>query len=202
MKNLTPELSEIIGLLCAEGSHVVASSSYWGNDGGKPRYYKNHKSNRIEFSNEDKKLLEHYQNLLKIVFDYETKITKDNKVNICKKDIVDEIINHTELGHLIWNVPKTILGGDDISKIRFLRGFLDGDGSLTNNLVRFFSTNKNGLDNISKLLNDLGMKHTFQKPMMKKGRKPLYYIQLSRKEREKFLKLVKPISKQSGNSRG
>ena len=195
MKNLNPELSEIIGLLCAEGSHIIAYSSYWGNDRGKLRYFKNHKSERIEFSNEDKKLLKHYQNLLKTVFNYKTRITRDNKVNICKKHIVNEIISQTELGHLKWNVPVSILNGKNSSKIHFLRGFLDGDGSVTNNLVRFFSTNKNGLDSVSKLLTNLGIKHTFPKPIIKPKRKPLYYIQISRKEKETFLNLIKPISK-------
>jgi len=41
----------------------------------------------------------------------------------------------------------------------------------------------------------LNMKHTFQKPMIKPNRKPLYCIQLSRRERERFLNLIEPVSK-------
>lgn len=57
LNKISPDLAEIIGLLCAEGSYILQYSSYWGKDKGKARYYKNDKSERIEFYNNDTKLL-------------------------------------------------------------------------------------------------------------------------------------------------
>ena len=89
---ITPQFAEIIGLLCAEGSHIVSYSSYWGKDRGKDRFYKNDKSEIIEFTNKDNKLLLHYQNLLLKEFNYDAKPTKHYKVNICKMSIIKNII--------------------------------------------------------------------------------------------------------------
>ena len=57
MKKISLELAEIIGLLCAEGCHVVSYSSYWE----KERYRRNKRSERIEFYNKDLKLLKQFK---------------------------------------------------------------------------------------------------------------------------------------------
>ena len=197
MKSITPAFAEILGLLCAEGSYILSFPSYWGKDRQKLRYYKDHKSERIELYNKDKKLLSHYQELLKIEFNYEPKITKHGKVNICKILIIKFILGHVRLGHQNWYVPQSILKGNDKLKISFLRGYFDGDGT-SSTTIRFFSTNERGLKEVSELLSSLDFKHTFPKPQIKSGRKPLYSIQLSRSERERFLTLIKPVSKYPG----
>jgi len=194
MKNLTPELAEILGLLCAEGSHIISYSSYWGKDRGRDRFFKNDKSERIEFYNKDKKLLLHYKRLLLKEFNYKPNITKDNKINICKISIIKEITKYTKLGHLKWNIPNLILNSSENKKISFLRGYFDGDGTISNR-IRMFSTNKKGLKQISKLLKYLDIRHTFQGPILKEKRKPLYIIQISEQERERFLNKIQPVSK-------
>ena len=197
MSKIKPELAEILGLLCAEGCHVIQFSSFWGTDKGKPRYYKNHKSERIEFFNNDLKLLERLQILLSIEFNYYPKITKDNKINICKRTVIRKVIKSTKLGHLSWKVPKSIKISSKKVKISFIRGFFDGDGSASTS-IRFFSTNRIGLIQISKLLNDLKLLHTFEGPHFREGKKPSYVIQVSRREEERFLNIIQPISKVPG----
>lgn len=197
MKNLTVEFAEILGLLCAEGSHIISYSTYLGKDRGKQRLFKNDKSERIEFFNKDKILLSHYKNLLLKEFDYKPKITKHGKINICKISIIQNIINQTRLGNLKWRVPKLVLKSDKSVKLSFLRGYFDGDGTVSNR-VRMFSSNKEGLLQISFLLKSLDIKHTIQKPVIKENRKPLYALQISQKERERFLNMVKPVSKRPG----
>ena len=199
MKNITPEFAEILGLLCAEGSHIVSYSSYWGKDRGRNRFFKNDKSERIEFSNEDKKLLLHYQKLLNIKFNYNPNITKHKKINICKMSIIREIIKYTQIGHLKWKVPKSIINNpnDDV-KISFLRGFFDGDGTAGRS-VRIISTNKKGLIQICSLLRDLKIGHTLQGPQIREKRKPSYVIYIKEKERERFLNMIKPVSKRPDN---
>ncbi len=194
MKNLTLEFAEILGLLCAEGCHTVSYFSYWGKDRGRDRFFRNDKSERIELYNKDKKLLQHYQKLLSKEFDYNPKVTKHGKINICKIDIIKSIISHTKLGFLKWKVPNNIMESSKNIKIAFIRGYFDGDGTVSNR-VRMFSSNKKGLKQVSKLLKDLEIKHTFQGPIFKENRKPSYIIQVSEKEKERFLNMIKPVSK-------
>lgn len=198
MRKITPELSEILGLLCAEGSHIISHTSYWGKDKGRKRYFKNDKSERIEFYNKDKKLLTHYQELLQKEFDYLPKITKHNKINICKMSIIKKIITNTKLGHQKWKVPKTILTGNKTIKIRFLRGFFDGDGTISKS-PRFISTNEKGIKQISKLLKQLEIKNTIQGPHKRKNRKPAYIVYIRSTEKQRFLNILKPISKRPDN---
>ena len=103
-------------------------------------------------------------------------------------------IKSTKLGHLSWKVPKSIKISSTKVKISFIRGFFDGDGSASTP-IRFFSTNRMGLIQISRLLNDLKILHTFEGPHFREGKKPSYVIQVSRREEERFLNMIRPVSK-------
>ena len=195
VKKISIEFAEILGLLCAEGSHIISFSNYWEKFRGKLRYRKNKKSERIEFYNKDLKLLCHYQDLLLREFAHSTNITKHGKINLGKKEIINKIIGHTKIGHLQWRVPPSVMNSDfKMIKLRFLRGYFDGDGTASGT-IRMFTSNPIGAREISKLLSQLTFKHTIQGPIIRKSRKPSYVIQISRKEEEKFLKRVDPISK-------
>ncbi len=194
---ISSEFAEILGLLCSEGCHSISYSSYWGMDRGKRRFFKNHKNESIQFYNKDLKLLKHYQMLVYKEFEYKIKITKNNKLNICKRLIIKKIIDQTPLGHLSWKIPNSVIYGDKNIKIAFLRGYFDGDGT-SSGCARFFSTNKSGLNQVAQLLKNLKIKHTFQGPIIKAKRKPAYIIQISRKEKEIFLNLINPVSKIPG----
>jgi intein/homing endonuclease len=194
MRKLTPELAEILGLLCAEGCHNISYSTYIGWFRNRPRLHVNKRSERIELYNKDKKLLLRYKHLLEKEFSYVAKITKGNKINIGTREVIREIVEYTELGNEKWLVPELISLADDQVKIAFIRGYFDGDGTASNT-IRFFSVNKQGILEVFNLVRSLGFKVTFQGPILKSNRKPAYIIQLSRKERERFLKTIRPVSK-------
>ena len=58
-----------------------------------------------------------------------------------------------------------------------------------------FSTNKNGIEQISLLLTYFKFRHTIQGLINKPNREPYYILQLSRKDQVRFLGKIKPISK-------
>ena len=190
----SPYFAEILGLLCAEGHYALQYSSYQGKDRGKPRYYKNKKSERIEFYNNDIKLLNRLLFLLIKQFNYEARIGKYNKIVIGKRDVIRKIIFETKPGVDHWRVPEFVKTADDNTKIAFIRGHFDGDGTASG-IIRFFSCNKLGLECIQQLLCDLEFKSYLQKPVIKPNRKPFYTLQLTRKQKENFLNTIKPISK-------
>ena len=194
MEKMTPEFAEILGLLCAEGHYSLRRYSFQGMDRGRPRYYKNQKSEHIEFYNKDIKLLNRFQELLNKEFEYYPKITKNGKINICRRDIIRKVLDRTSLGHLKWKVPESVINSSHDIKISFIRGYFDGDGTASNR-IRFFSTNEYGLKQVSQLLASLNIKHTIPKSILKEHRKPLHYIQISEKERKRFLNVIKPTSK-------
>jgi hypothetical protein len=49
------------------------------------------------------------------------------------------------------------------------------------------------------LLNDIKIKHNPQGPEIKEGRKPSYILYIKERERERFLKTIRPISKRPDN---
>ncbi len=194
-------LAEIIGLLCAEGSYILQYSTYMSYDRGRFRLFKNHKSERIELYNKDTNLLLHYRDLLLLEFNYKANITKNNKINLCNRKIIRVLISYTQLGHLKWKVPDEVLKSENIFlKTSFIRGYFDGDGTSSNS-IRMFSTNKKGITQVAFLLNQLNIKNTLQKPIIKENRKPIFTLQVSRKAKERFLNLINPISKLPGNAR-
>jgi intein/homing endonuclease len=192
--DITKELSEILGLLCAEGSHIVSYCDYLEKYPEKTRYRKNKKSERIEFYNKDKKLIFHYTQLLKKEFNLNPKITKHGKINIGNLKVIRKIIAQTRLGHLNWRIPTSVISSNKKIKVAFLRGFFDGDGTAIG-CVRMFSTNKEGINQLSLLLLELNFRNTIQGPIFKPNRKPHYVLQISRKDQVRFLEEIKPISK-------
>lgn len=187
------KFAELLGLLCAEGSHIISYSNYL-EKGKRIRKRVNKKSERIEFYNKDPKLLFHYQRLVEDIFGVKQNITKHNKINLGKRLLIKKIIAETALGHISWRVPNSILTSDKEIKLSFIRGYFDGDGTASGP-VRFFSSNPIGLRQVSLLLKDLDFQHTFLGPYKKSGRKNHYVIQIARKQKQKFLSLVQPISK-------
>jgi len=190
---ISEELAEIIGLLCAEGCYINTRTSYWGKERGKMRYRKNKLQKRIEFGNIDPILLNHFKELVEKEYNYTPGIGKD-RARICKGGIIDNITSYTDLGHLKWKVPESVMNGNEIIKSRFLRGFFEGDGTVSNR-IRFFSTNLQGLKQITKLLDSLSIKNKLNGPALKPRRKPFYEIYIFQSERERFLNKLQPITK-------
>lgn len=198
MLEISPELAEILGLLCAEGSHIIECSDYLESYRGRKRFRRNKKSERIEFYNKDKRLVNHYQTLLLNEFDYPTKITRFGKINIGNHSIVHSILESVDIGNLSWKVPISVINSDVYTKQAFVRGFFDGDGTASKS-IRFFSTNLLGLKGVHVLLTDMRFSSYFIKPQLKPKRKPLYALRIPNSEKERFLNTIKPILKRPGN---
>ena len=199
---ISKELAEILGFLCAEGCYVNSISSYWEFDKrmGRKRFRKNKKQRRIEFGNKNKTLLKQFQLLLQLQYNYSPTIGKD-RICICKKKIIDDILTHTNIGHLRWSVPEAVAKGNRDIKTKFIRGYFEGDGTIINR-IRFFSTNIHGLLQVSQLLKELNLRNKVNGPVLKEGRKPSYEIYVYESEKETFLKEINPLTKRPAPMRG
>ena len=191
---ISPEIAEIIGLLCAEGSYHKYSKKYWEYYNNRDKYYfRKRNTVYIQFANYDKKLLIQFKNLVKKAYNYEASSSWD-RIRICKRNVIKDLLKYTDYGHLKWKVPKEIINNNDKVKIRFLRGYFDGDGTISNT-TRIFSNNKKSLKKVGVILNSLSIKNTFNGPIIRRNREPSYYIYIRRKDQNKFLRMIKPISK-------
>jgi intein/homing endonuclease len=190
------DLAEVLGFLCAEGCYVNSISNYWGFDKRRKtqRYYKNKRQIYIEFANIDLTILSHFRSLLESVYDYSPSIAKD-RIRICRRDIIRALLFYTQIDHMYWRVPIAVRGGSSSVKCAFVRGFFEGDGSVSKGYIRFSSANNVGLQAVSSLLFDLGVDHSLNGPYLRKGRKAAYEIYVYQRSKDTFLKKVKPLVK-------
>jgi len=200
---MTQEKAEIIGFLCAEGSHYDYICRYWNYDHRRNNsYFRITRQEGIEFSNNNVILLNRFLFLLKKCYEYERRITgihDATKVAIKRKVVVKDLLSFTNYGHLKWRIPKIILNTRNKRlKIAFLRGYYEGDGvrpdlNKKKNLiirVRFGSTNLIGLKQVIKLLKDLNIKSNLHFSSI---RKKEYELCLCGRNARTFIKLTKPL---------
>lgn len=188
---ITPEKSEIIGLLCAEGTHFTYTSRYFEFQRKRnTSYFRVKKSERVEFTNTDMNLLQHFRNLMNTVYNYAPKATGtynplNLKIRILKKGVINDILNYTDIGCTKWNIPNMILGGNDIVKIAFIRGYFYGDGSFSEKykVISFTSINENALRQVSTVLKSLGIdNHVYVHSISKPPRRKAFQLRITKIE--------------------
>ena len=184
--------AEIIGLLCAEGNYYNKISSYWQfyKDRNKHYYMNNKRSVYIQFGNFDIRLLKKFQKLLLKEYNYSPKVEKD-RVRICKRFIINNLLNYSNYGCLNWKVPFGVMYNRKIIPM-FLRGYFEGDGCFCKNKIVFSSCNLRGLKQIKKLLYKLNIKSTIQGPFIRKNKKPSYFVYIKKESWKDFFRIIKP----------
>ena len=184
--NITPEKAEIIGLLCAEGSHynyITVYNEFFKNRG---KYYTLIRNvEAVEFTNLDEKLLHHFRNLMLKVYNYAprpTGIKTSMKIRIKKKSVIEDLVKYTEFGSKKWRIPEDIFNSSIDIKSSFIRGLFDGDGSITKYKIRLVSVNKEGICGVKDLLNSIGIECRTGGPLKVSGnRKPTYELIIPRR---------------------
>ena len=197
-EDMSIEKAEILGLLCADGTHykyISIENRFFPKRG---KYYTTmNLKERIEFSNLNIKLLEHFQNLLKKVYNYHSKITgipTSLKIHITKKAIIKDLLQYSDFGFNKWRVPEKIKNGSLNIKAAFIRGIYEGDGvkvqkNRYGSLYLFFDMkNRSSLEELQKLHTDLGITARINKNNKGMTRLLVYGIE----NVAKFKKLINP----------
>jgi len=130
---LTPKLAEILGFLVAEGHSYVGSV------------------HEIGFSNQDDRLLERFEMLMRDVFEFESSESVNAAGTVTKSWISTKLYrwcqeNVPEVMHTARDkrIPATVLGGSEEEIRRFLVGAFAGDGGVESEAMSF-STASSGL---------------------------------------------------------
>jgi DNA-binding transcriptional regulator WhiA len=198
MRQIIADKAEILGLLCAEGYYSDAWSAYVVFDKRRcSAYYRCVKRKVVEFSNKNTKLLQRFQDLINNVYGFVPNVSiskkRTPKIVLTRKNVVSDLVSYSNFGLERWVVPETIFNGSNIAKLRFIRGFFDGDGSFSKNCLSLYSSNKDALFDIYKMLCLLKFHSNFRGPYKNEGKKDMYEIYIRSVSRERFIRLVKPI---------
>lgn len=157
-KHFSVEKAEILGYLCSEGNDNDQNKIYPIFDKKRGKAYNCHvKKNWINFSNMDKTLQERFVYLMKSVYNYPLKFYRKGSFYIQRKAVVEDLRKYTLFGARRWRVPGILFERKYKNHaLRFIRAYLDGDGTVTNYSVRADSVNPNSLKVLSSLLFKLG----------------------------------------------
>jgi len=112
-------------------------------------------------------------------------------VRISSRVIVEDILKYAIFGIKRWNIPKSLLYNNK-NKAAWLRAFYSAEGYVGDKQIKIQTVNKQGMLEVSKLLNDLGVRHNFYEysPKSAKHSRVSIIIICKRGDRERFLKKV------------
>lgn len=157
---LNKELSYILGVICGDGEATQYPKSTF----------------RIGLTTIDKDFVETFSKCIESVFRLKPKIQLmklgmkniRGKMYYCKpqfratlhsKSIWENIAKYGTFGTFEWEVPNQILQDKDESIIcSFLKGFIDSEGTINKYSLEIASKNLNGLKQIIKLLEQIGLR--------------------------------------------
>ena len=151
----SPEKAELHGYICADG-YIRC-----GKCGSKYRY-------EVRLYDQEYETAIHYANIIEKIYGVKAHYyPKYDEIATYGREVAEDLNKYRPYGTEHWRVPFKFL--DRNSARSWLRGFFDGDGdvnvrrSLSKSAVRAFSKNKEGLLEVKKLLEQLGIKSYFSK---------------------------------------
>ena len=167
--------SIICGFLAGDGC-VLTRKTKWGY-----RY-------DISFFPDDKEMLETYLTALKSVYNKSPKIRRRDDVfdiRLSSRVVAEDIMNNAAFGIKNWRIPKKLLSNRE-AKINWIKAFFSAEGYVDDQAIKIQTVNKEGMEELSNLLNEFLIKHGFYvyQPK-KKNYSKVYIIRISSKESRK-----------------
>jgi len=145
---LSAEKAYILGVLCGDGCI-------------------NHKMAKLEIR-KDKEFIEAFVNCLQEVYGLEFKPyyykKRDSLIVYAASEIIcKDLLGYGKFGTFEWNIPSKVILSNEKIRANFLRGLFDSEGSATKYVVTMSSANFNGLNEVGKMLEEMGIKNTVKK---------------------------------------
>jgi len=146
----------------------------------------------IDFFPDDKIMLKTYIQYIKKVYNKMPSIRRKGKifaVRITSRTIVEDLIAHAQFGIKKWKIPFELLSDLEYKKY-WLKAFFSAEGYVNNNTIKVQTVNKEGMTQLSNLLNELLINHNLYsyKPKIE-NYSEVYIIMINQKEaRRKFCK--------------
>ncbi len=164
--------AEILGYLAAEGNEYHYTRTYWrfySRRGAAGRWYLiRYRQDAIEFTNLDLAIQRRFRNLLDKVYSiHKARFDNKGRIRIRPRRIVSELLAHSRLGSLSWQVPKAVINANRPIKAAWCRGYADGDGTVAKTAIYLDSANSVGLEQVRNLLQSIGIQSSLKGPYSK-----------------------------------
>ena len=152
--------------------------------------------------NNNPKIQKRFLFLLETIYGYRIKFygnPHSMRCTIKRKDVIHDLIKYSKTYNSFeWKLHKSIVDGSEDVKLGFLRGYFDGDGSISltsknRYKIRIFSVNLTELKKIEKMISSLGMRTRIYGPYLGKSSKTgIYELTLISQDAINFVNNVKP----------
>jgi len=158
------------------------------------RKEKNYYKHQIDFFPDDKIMMNTYLKQIKKLYNKTPSIRKKNKfysVRISSKTIYEDLTNHAKFGLKNWTLPKNLFELKE-AKQNWLKAFFSAEAYVNKSCIKIQTVNKEGMKEISNVLNSLGIYNNYYEyNPKKKSESPVYIINILRKEsRLKFYNTI------------
>jgi len=149
---------------------------------------------QIDFFPDDKDMMHTYIELIKAVYNKEPSIKKNKNfysVRINSKTIFEDLNKHAKFGVKNWTLPKELFEADE-AKQNWLRAFFSAEAYVNKSSIKVQTVNKEGMKEISKALDSLGVSHNYYEYNSKnKSEYPVSIISILKKEsRIKYCNII------------
>jgi len=149
---------------------------------------------QIDFFPDDKIMMVTYIRQIKKIYNKTPSIRENNgfySVRLTSKVIFEDINNHANFGLKNWTIPKKlfeIIG----AKQNWLRAFFSAEAYVNKSSIKVQTVNKEGMKEISKALDSLGVSHNYYEYNSKnKSEYPVSIISILKKEsRIKYCNII------------
>jgi DNA-binding transcriptional regulator WhiA len=116
---------------------------------------------QLDFFPDDKEMLEKYVEFIEYVY-YKKPLVQEKKnffsVRLTSKTIIVDLLRYAEFGVRKWTIPNKLFKNKKDKKY-WLKAFFSAEGTVNSCRIKIQSINKEGLKQVSKLLNDFNIDH-------------------------------------------
>jgi LAGLIDADG DNA endonuclease family protein len=193
---LDPAKAELLGFLAAEGNEYHYSRShdrFFADRGPAGKWYRiNYRQNAIEFTNVEPVIQQRFYDLLVKAFGKQkSSFGRRYRIRIRQKKMVSDLLHHSRLGSLQWQVPSEVLNSkNEKVKAAWCRGYADGDGTARPYEVDFDSANRPGLEHVQGLLQSLGISSRLKGPYHRAPYLDRFTLTIPKKNLSRYSELI------------
>lgn len=118
---------------------------------------------QIDFFPDDKIMLDTYLSFIREIYNKKPSVKNKAKfysVRLTSRTMVEDLSVYAKFGIYRWNVPWSLLK-TNTAKAYWLKAFFSAEAYVGNNVIKIQTVNKDGMLDVSKLLNELDINHSF-----------------------------------------
>ncbi|MFA5797444.1 MAG: LAGLIDADG family homing endonuclease [Candidatus Woesearchaeota archaeon] len=143
----------------------------------------------LEYTNTCETLLDRFEEIIKRIAPQTYVYRGRQRIQIRNK-LLFEFIKKLGAGKsLEWKIPQEIINDSSLRRV-WLAAFFDDEGSITESAIVYYSSNKNSLEDVKKMLELEGIECTFYSRYLKNSTNPGYILRIRNRSHKTFLQKI------------